>query len=217
VTVQRVAQWSDVSLWQALAAPLILSIVVAVAEELLVRGDQTLNLSEGLRPLGRPQAVVAAWLISSFSFGMLHLYNPNSTWLSTFYLAMYGLMLGVGFILTGELAIPIGLHFAWNYVQGALFGFPVSGRMLWSTSLLTIQEQGPDFWTGGEFGPEAGLVALMVALLGALLIVLWVRWRYGDVGFGRLYDHMWRDSVTRDWSRVTSHESPVTEYKGKGK
>ena len=65
-------------------------------------------------------------------------------------------------------------------------------------SVLTIQEQGPDFWTGGEFGPEAGLVALTVALLGPPLIVLWVRWRYGDVGFGRLYDNMWHDSVTRD-------------------
>ncbi len=193
IVVESVAPLTSPSLWEVLVAPLVLSIVVAVSEELLARGDQTLNLSEGLRPLGRRQAVLSAWLLSSLSFGALHFLNPNSTWMSTAYLVIYGLLLGVGYILTGELAISIGLHFAWNYVQGAVFGFPVSGRSLAGVSILVTQERGPDLWTGGAFGPEAGLVAVLSALVGAALIALWVRWRYGRVGFGQLYANMWRE------------------------
>ena len=172
IVVESVAPLTSPSLWEVLVAPLVLSIVVAVSEELLARGDQTLNLSEGLRPLGRRQAVLCAWLLSSLSFGALHFFNPNSTWMSTAYLVIYGLLLGVGYILTGELAISIGLHFAWNYVQGAVFGFPVSGRSLAGVSILVTQERGPDLWTGGAFGPEAGLVAVLSALVGAALIAL---------------------------------------------
>ena len=85
-----------------------------------------------------------------------------------------GLFLGLGFILTGELAIPIGLHMSWNFFQGSVFGFPVSGLKL-GDSLITIQQGGPDFITGGTFGPEAGLIGLAAIILGGLMIVLWLR------------------------------------------
>jgi hypothetical protein len=62
-----------------------------------------------------------------------------------------------------------------------VFGFPVSGGNYRSATFISIQQAGPELWTGGAFGPEAGLLGLLAGLLGGLLIVLWVRRRYGNV------------------------------------
>jgi membrane protease YdiL (CAAX protease family) len=174
----------------AILAPLVLAIVVSVAEELLSRGNQLLNLAEGFRFLGLRPAVLIAWLISSIIFGALHVSNPNSSWLSTGYLVFYGAFLGAGYVLTGELALPIGLHFTWNFVQGSVFGFPVSGRPLYMVSVLDTQQAGPDVWTGGAFGPEAGLLGLLAGLIGLAIIVLWVRWRERVISFEQLAANM---------------------------
>ena len=168
-------------------APLTWFVVIAIAEELLCRSNQLLNLAEGWHPVGRVQAVVLAWLVSSAIFGLLHVYNPHSNWYTTLYLAGYGVFFGLGYLLTGQIALPIGLHFAWNFVQGNVFGFPVSGRTAHATSVMAIEQSGPALWTGGAFGPEAGLLGLLAALVGSGVIVLWVRWRYGHVGFERFY------------------------------
>jgi hypothetical protein len=84
-----------------------------------------------------------------------------------------GLFLGLGYILTGELALPIGLHLTWNFFQGNVFGFPVSG-MASTASFLQIEQGGPVLWTGAAFGPEAGLMGMTAILLGAVLILGWV-------------------------------------------
>ena len=166
----------------AILAPIVLFIMVGIQEELLIRGYQLHNLAEGLRLpwVGPRAALVAAWLISSIVFGLLHGANPNATLLSTVNLVAAGLFLGLGYVLTGELAIPIGLHIAWNFVQGNVFGFPVSGSRSSQTTFIAVQEQGPDLWTGGAFGPEGGLLILPIMLFGGALIVLWVRFRYGS-------------------------------------
>ena len=54
--------------------------------------------------------------------------NPNATWLSTFNIVIFGLLFGTGYVLTGELALPIGLHFGWDFVQGFVFGVVASGN-----------------------------------------------------------------------------------------
>jgi membrane protease YdiL (CAAX protease family) len=174
----------------AILAPLVLAIVVSVAEELLARGNQLLNLAEGFRFLGLRSAVWMAWLISSIIFGALHVSNPNSSWLSTGYLVFYGILLGAGYVFTGELALPIGLHFTWNFVQGSILGFPVSGRPLYMVSVLDTQEAGPDLWTGGAFGPEAGLLGVLAGLIGLAAILLWVRFHKRVISFDRLYANM---------------------------
>lgn len=181
---------SGVPFVAAILAPLVLAIVVSVAEELLARGNQLLNLAEGFRFLGLRSAVLLAWLLSSIIFGALHVSNPNSSWLSTGYLVFYGAFLGAGYVLTGELALPIGLHFTWNFVQGSVLGFPVSGRPLYMVSVLDTQEAGPDLWTGGAFGPEAGLLGLLAGLIGFALILLWVRWRERVISFEQLAANM---------------------------
>ena len=165
-------------LWAAL-----LFIAVGFFEEILARGYLLHNLAEGLnfRFWNPAVALLLAWLLSSLVFGAAHAGNPNATVISTAALVMAGLFLGLGYILTGELALPIGLHIAWNFFEGNVFGFPVSGTSANSVTFIAIAQAGPDAWTGGAFGPEAGLIGLLAIAVGALLVLAWVRWRDGRV------------------------------------
>jgi hypothetical protein len=163
-------------------AALIGFISVGIYEEMLFRGYQLRNLVEGLnwKIWGSRSALWIGYLLSSSIFGLAHATNPNSTWVSTLNLVLAGLFLGLGFVLTGELAIPIGLHITWNFFQGNVFGFPVSGSRS-GTSLISIQQGGPNLFTGGAFGPEAGLVGIFAILVGSILTVLYVRKTRGEV------------------------------------
>jgi hypothetical protein len=150
-------------------------------EETASRGYQLRNAAEGLNYpiLGPRGAVLVAWALSSIFFGALHAGNPNATPLSTFNIVLAGLMLGFGYVLSGQLAIPIGLHLTWNFFQNAVYGLPVSGFGTFGASFLSAEQSGPDLWTGGSFGPEGGLLGPAAMLLGVLLIALWVRLRTG--------------------------------------
>ncbi len=172
--------------WGGIGVSVVLFFCVGIYEELFSRGYMLRNLAEGLnlRFIGPKGSLLIAYLVSSSIFGALHAGNPNATLISTLNLIVAGLFLGLGFVLTGELAISIGLHMTWNFFQGNVFGFPVSGSGT-SASFITIQQGGPEIWTGGAFGPEAGLIGLSAILLGSLLIVLWVRYRYGRVSLCR--------------------------------
>jgi uncharacterized protein len=167
----------------ALLLPTTIFVCVGVYEELLSRGYQLRNAAEGLNLpfVGPRNAVIVAWVLSSAFFGFLHIDNPNATLYSTINVALAGLMLGFGYVLTGELAIPIGLHITWNFFQGSVFGFPVSGLEPVGATFLSTQQGGPALWTGGPFGPEAGLLGPAAMILGGLLMALWVRLRSGKL------------------------------------
>lgn len=175
----------SLSFWAALVWPLTLFLMVGIYEELMVRGYLMKNLAEGLsfNPLGRKLPTLLALLISAAVFGLLHAANPGGSAVSTFYLFLAGLMLGLPYLLTDELAIPIGLHITWNIFQGNVFGFPVSGTAANYTTFIAVEQGGPDLWTGGAFGPEAGLLGVAAMIVGSFLIVWWVRRTRGAVGF----------------------------------
>jgi membrane protease YdiL (CAAX protease family) len=167
--------------WLAVLVPAALFLCVGFYEELVSRGYQLRNAAEGLNlpGIGPRGAILLAWVLSSAFFGYLHASNPSATPLSTFNVALAGLMLGFGYVLTGELAIPIGLHVTWNFFQGAVFGFPVSGLSVAGATFLSTERGGPALWTGGPFGPEGGLLAPAAMAAGILLTALWVRLRRG--------------------------------------
>jgi hypothetical protein len=152
---------------------------VGIYEEMVSRGYQLTNVAEGLSGtlgLSRRGAVGLSILLTSAIFGGLHAFNENSTLCSSANLGLIGMMFALGYALTGELGLPIGLHISWNFFQGTVFGLPVSGAKE-GASLIAIQQSGPVGITGGNFGPEAGLAGSMAALLGIALIVAWSRLR----------------------------------------
>jgi membrane protease YdiL (CAAX protease family) len=169
----------------AILLPISVFVCVGFYEEALSRGYQLTNLAEGLNfpVLGGPKgAVVMAWVITSGVFGILHLGNPNASFISTTNIALAGILLGVGYVLTGRLAIPIGVHITWNFFQGNVFGFPVSGLEGLGATFLATESTGPELWTGGVFGPEAGLLVPIAIAVGSLMTFLWVRFRHGHAG-----------------------------------
>jgi uncharacterized protein len=173
---------SSSPLWILLGGGLLRFILVGVSEELLARGYMLRNLAEGLNlpHIGPRRAVLLAFFLSSLVFGLLHAGNPNATLLSTANLVLAGLFLGLAVVLTGSIALPIGLHITWNFFQGYIYGFPVSGGQA-GVSIISLQQNGPDLWTGGAFGPEGGLIGVLTMLLGMGVVLLWVRYTRGSL------------------------------------
>jgi membrane protease YdiL (CAAX protease family) len=157
-------------------------LVVAFNEEFAFRGYQMRNLAEGLAGarVSSHRAIVLAWVISSSIFGLGHATNEYATALSTFNIMAGGLLLTLPYLLTGELAMSIGLHTSWNLFQGTVFGFPVSGSLP-SRRVLILEQTGPTIWTGGPFGPEGGFLATIFTFAGCVLIAMWVWARRGRV------------------------------------
>jgi membrane protease YdiL (CAAX protease family) len=141
-------------------------IFVGWNEELLSRGYHLQTIASGLN-------LFWGVIISSSIFGLLHLGNPNATWVSAVGIFFAGLFLAYGYLTTRQLWLPIGLHLGWNFFEGVVFGFPVSGLDIYR--LLRITVNGPVLWTGGAFGPEAGLVVLPGLLLGTILVYVYAK------------------------------------------
>lgn len=149
---------------------------VGVGEEMLARGYQLRNLAEGLhgRRLSARGSVVWAAVLSSVFFGLLHVPNPNMTVLAAFNLCVAGLVLALPVVLTGRLGFSIGFHIAWNFVLGNVLGFPVSGLAMEHT-VFQVQVSGPDWITGGDFGPEGGAIGLATDAVSVVLILAYAR------------------------------------------
>ncbi len=152
----------------AVAHAALLFFLVAVFEELVTRGIVFRLLEQGL-------GTWAALALSALLFGFGHLGNPGATTLSSVALALEaGVLLAAAYVATRSLWLPIGLHMAWNLVEGPLSGAPVSGIEL--PSVLLARFPGPVWLTGGRFGPEASVPALVLgSAVGVGFLVLAVR------------------------------------------
>lgn len=144
------------------------AILAGFAEELLFRGILFRWIEE----------FAGSWvalIVTAGLFGLVHIENPNATWFSSFAIAVEaGLLLGGAYMLTRSLWAPIGLHAAWNFAQGYIFDIPVSGVP--ENGLTQAKLSGPALLSGGQFGLEASVLALVVATAaGIWLVVLAVR------------------------------------------
>lgn len=158
--------------WLALVALAMLA--VGVYEELLVRGYVLTNLAEGFTAVVDERgAVVGALLVTSAGFGLLHGVNPAATTLGVATITLAGLLLGLAYVCTGRLALPIGVHVGWNLAH-VLLGVPVSGLAI-EVALVRTEPSGPAVVHGGSFGPEGGLLGLCATLVGIVAVVGYAR------------------------------------------
>lgn len=135
----------------------------AISEEIISRGVLFRITEEGL---GTGWALA----ISALFFGGAHLVNPGATLWSSLAIAIEaGLLLGMLYHVTGSLWPCIGLHVGWNFAQGTLWGIPVSGTR--SPSFLVSERVGPEWLTGGMWGAEASVLAVLVCLVATLLLI----------------------------------------------
>jgi membrane protease YdiL (CAAX protease family) len=157
---------SSASVLAGLVAYLLFNIAVAFYEELAFRGYILQNLTPDW-------GVVAAVLVSSIFFGVFHGLNPNVTWLALLNIFLAGVVLAACYLVTRSMWLPMAFHFSWNFVQGPILSFPLSG--LTTTGLLITRSGGNTLLTGGAFGPEGGLFSTAVLCLTLLLLWGWRR------------------------------------------
>lgn len=144
-----------------------------VIEEIMIRAIL-------LRLVWRAFGPWIAFAISAALFGFGHIANPNATVFAAICIALEaGIMLGAFYALTGRVWVSIGVHAAWNFTQGYLFGAAVSGGDFGPAIASSTARPGfPEWLTGGAFGPEASLPGLVVCTTVGLA-VLAMAWRAG--------------------------------------
>jgi membrane protease YdiL (CAAX protease family) len=145
-----------------------IGIAVGWSEELVFRGYLLQNLTEGI-------GIKWAAILSSAFFGLAHMFNPNATVLAGIIITLLTFLLVFGWLRTGQLWVPIGLHAGWNFFMGPIFGLPVSGND--SESIVHNSIVGPKWFTGGEFGPEGGILVLPIILIGLVILFFWTKKR----------------------------------------
>ncbi len=141
---------------------LFMYIMVAISEELFLRGYILNNLMQSMHRM-------MALLVSAVLFSLMHLFNAHYTWYSFLNILLAGILLGLPYIYTKRLWLPIALHFSWNFFQGTIFGFNVSGHE--SYSLIVQSRTVDNLWNGGDFGFEGSALAAVFQVIA--IFFLW--------------------------------------------
>ena len=144
----------------------ILFIIVALNEEILTRGYILSNLMDSMNRY-------AALILTAILFSAMHIMNDHSSVFSTFNIFISGILLGVYFIYRRNLWFSIGMHLTWNFFQGPVFGFGVSGHA--TESIIITDITGPELINGGKFGLESSIV--MTITMFILITVLHYKYR----------------------------------------
>ncbi|MCK5906426.1 MAG: CPBP family intramembrane metalloprotease, partial [Flavobacteriales bacterium] len=135
---------------------MVLMILVSLHEEVIVRG----YLLNSLMSISNKYFALA---LSSILFGAMHLMNPNISTVSFINIVLAGFLLGISYLHSKNLWFPMGLHFSWNFFQGPVLGFEVSGQEM--KSLISQNISGNELITGGEFGFEGSLIATVLMIV----------------------------------------------------
>ncbi len=181
-------------------------ILAGAAEEVLFRGYM-------LQTMTRAHLAWVGILLTCIFFGWVHLNNPNipagfplfsSTYLrpinklinmAFLNTALAGVWLAVAYLRTRSLWFPLGVHWSWNWMMGAVIGLPVSGiKAITPQPLMRATDQGPAWLTGGTYGIEGGAACTIILIISTIFI-----WRTRLV------------SATEEMQRLTDRENPVTE------
>lgn len=144
---------------------LIFFILVGLFEELVFRGYIMSTLAD------RGRRKVTIYMVSALIFGIAHLANQNVTLLGIFNIFLVGILFAYMYDKTQSMWTPIGYHITWNYFQGNVFGFPVSGTTPYGVYTIDVSS-GNDLLTGGSFGLEGGLLATLMIIFGFICTYL---------------------------------------------
>ncbi len=179
-----------------------LYVVVGYGEELLFRGYILQIFAEG-----------SSRLISALFFAVLfafaHSKNPNASLFGLINVGFAGIWLALAYYKTNALWLPIGMHISWNFFQGFIFGFPVSGTTSDKEQIAKAVQSGAEWITGGNFGPEGGALATLMLVVSSAFIYFspWITsstsaWMYGN----------WRDARrTEVLQRHALSTEPISE------
>lgn len=153
--------------WGLIVVCLCLDFLVACSEEVIFRGIL-------YRLIDERYGFWWAIGVSSLVFGFAHMFQPDATiWSSIAIAVEAGLLLGAAYKYAGTLWFPIGIHWAWNFTQGNVFGLDVSGDG--EESIMNATLTGPDIITGGSFGTEASIITPILGLLLSGLFIYLIK------------------------------------------
>lgn len=139
-------------------------VIGAANEEVIFRGYI-------LQTFSRANLAWLAIIINSIIFGSAHLQNPNVSQIAILNTIIAGIWFSIAYLKTRNLWLPFGLHFIWNWVQGAFLGIPVSGiKEITNAPLLQQIDQGPTWLTGGHYGIEGGIACTIALIISTALI-----------------------------------------------
>ena len=175
LTALGVARFDGVNGFSGVWPVFLIALVSGIAEELVFRGALFRLLEDSF-------GTTAALILSAAVFGLLHGANPGATLISTLAIAVEaGALLAAAYAWSRNLWLVMGLHFAWNFTEGGIFGAAVSGGAMKGVLKFPLSSQAPVLLTGGQFGPEASVVTVVVCFtLAVALMILAVRagnWR----------------------------------------
>ncbi len=169
--------------------PLTVAFTVAIFEEILIRGIIFRIVEEKL-------GSYISLALSAIIFGALHLMNQESSFMSAVCVAVEGgLLLGAAYIFARNLWLPIAIHFAWNFMQSGIFGAITSGNEK-TNSLFTTQITGPEIITGGAFGPEGTIQAILFCLISTIVLM------YLNIKKNRLMRPYWKKYQSLDYVSI---------------
>lgn len=143
-----------------------LYIVVGYGEEFLFRGYLFQSFVEGTNKW-------IATIAVSLLFAIAHAKNPNASTFGLINVGLAGVWLAIGYFKTRALWLSIGMHISWNFAQGFVYGYPVSGTTSDKEQIVHAVVNGPVWLTGGTFGPEGGALATGMLVIGSALIMFW--------------------------------------------